>query len=88
MPSEQETFAKIEEAVRAVLDTDKGEVEPSSLLIEDLGLESIDFLDLGYELEKRFGGEVDLWGLQRALGEDVHDFRIQDIVRHLRDGRE
>jgi acyl carrier protein len=46
-------FQKTKEIVMEVFDVD--EVTPDSSLIDDLGAESIDFLDLSFKIEKEFG---------------------------------
>ena len=52
--SDRETvFQKTKEIVMEVFDVD--EVTPDSNLIDDLGAESIDFLDLSFKIEKEFG---------------------------------
>ncbi len=47
-------FPKMREIVADVLMIDEDEVMPNSRLIADLGAESIDFLDLVFQLEKEF----------------------------------
>ena len=51
----ESVFEKTKEIVMEVLDVDSDEVEPDSSLIDDLGAESIDFLDLSFKIEKEFG---------------------------------
>jgi acyl carrier protein len=56
--------ARVRRIVAEALDRPEGEVRPSSSLIDDLGAESIDFLDLVFRLETAFGiklSEDDLW---------------------------
>ncbi len=48
-------FQKVKEIVMEVLDVEADEVAPDSTLIDDLGAESIDFLDLSFKIEKEFG---------------------------------
>jgi len=55
MPSEEETFKKIQEVLEDALGVDEDEVTPEAKLVEDLGAESIDFLDIVFRLEKAFG---------------------------------
>lgn len=47
-------YPKVREIVADVLVIDEEEVSLNSRLIEDLGAESIDFLDLVFQLEKEF----------------------------------
>ena len=46
--------ARVIELVAAVLSVEPSEVKPHSSLIDDLGAESIDFLDLVFRLESAF----------------------------------
>jgi len=50
-----QTFQKIRECLVTVLGVDEDEVKAEASLIEDLGAESIDFVDLIFRLEKTFG---------------------------------
>lgn len=61
-------MSAVEERVRRIvaeaLDRPEAEVRPSSSLIDDLGAESIDFLDLVFRLESAFGikiSEEEIW---------------------------
>lgn len=51
-------FPKVREIVADVLALDEEEVEKSSRLISELGAESIDFLDLVFQLEKEFSIKI------------------------------
>ena len=55
---------RVRRIVAEALDRPEADVLPSSSLIDDLGAESIDFLDLVFRLESAFGikiAEDDLW---------------------------
>ena len=54
MPSKDEIFEKIREALVEALGVDDDEVTPEATLVGDLGAESIDFLDIVFRLEKAF----------------------------------
>ena len=54
----QAVFPKVSDTIADALGCDKEEVKLDSSLIEDLGAESIDFLDIVFRLEKEFGIEV------------------------------
>lgn len=49
-----DVYPKVREIVADVLVIDEDEVSQNSRLIADLGAESIDFLDLVFQLEKEF----------------------------------
>lgn len=54
MPTKDEVFEKIREALVEALGVDDDEVTPEATLVGDLGAESIDFLDIVFRLEKAF----------------------------------
>ncbi len=54
MPTKDEIFEKIREALVEALGVDDDEVTPEATLVGDLGAESIDFLDIVFRLEKAF----------------------------------
>jgi acyl carrier protein len=54
MPTKDEVFVKIRDALVEALGVDEDEVTPEAGLVGDLGAESIDFLDIVFRLEKAF----------------------------------
>lgn len=54
MPTQEEVFSKVQEALVDALGVDNDEVTPEATLVGDLGAESIDFLDIVFRLEKAF----------------------------------
>ena len=54
MPSNEEVFEKVKEALMDAWGVDDDEVTPEATLVGDLGAESIDFLDIVFKLEKAF----------------------------------
>lgn len=58
MASRDEIFAKVQETLVDALGVDDDEVTQEATLIDDLGAESIDFLDIVFRLEKNFGIKI------------------------------
>jgi acyl carrier protein len=58
MPSSEEVFQKVKKILVDALGVDDDEVTPTATIIGDLGAESIDFLDIIFNLEKTFGIEI------------------------------
>lgn len=58
MPSNDEIFEKIQNALVDALGVDEDEVKPDATLTGDLGAESIDFLDIVFRLEKAFNIKI------------------------------
>jgi len=54
MPTKEEVFEKVQNALVEALGVDEEEVTPEATLVGDLGAESIDFLDIVFRLEKAF----------------------------------
>jgi acyl carrier protein len=67
-------YPKVRELIAEVLVIDEDEVNLNSRLIADLGAESIDFLDLVFQLEKEFKIKIPRGQLEKnargALSED------------------
>jgi acyl carrier protein len=59
MPSEEEIYEKVREALVDALGVDDDEVVPSATLQGDLDAESIDFLDIVFRLEKAFDIKIE-----------------------------
>ena len=59
MPSEEEIFDRVREALVDALGVDDDEVTPTATLQGDLDAESIDFLDIVFRLEKSFDIKIE-----------------------------
>ncbi len=59
MPSKEEIFNGVKEALVEALAVDDDEVTQGATLVGDLGAESIDLLDIVYRLEKAFGIKIE-----------------------------
>jgi len=49
------TYDTVVEVIAEVSDIDAGDITPESHTIDDLGIDSLDFLDITYAIDKRFG---------------------------------
>ncbi|NTV91785.1 MAG: acyl carrier protein [Chlorobiaceae bacterium] len=87
MLSEKELFEKLEDAIRAVLNTEAGDITKESMFKADLDAESIDYLDISYEIEQRTGVELDfteaLQYITEKKGDDITDISVQDIIDYM-----
>ena len=86
--TDMELFTQVEGAVKEVLNTKDGDIKPESFFRADLGAESIDLLDISFELEKRTGKELDFREVVQFVNEkrgtEISDLAIQDIVDYLK----
>jgi acyl carrier protein len=53
--TEEKLYAELKKAIVETLRVDETLIKPESSLINDLGAESLDFLDINYRLEQAFG---------------------------------
>ncbi len=58
MPDQDEILSKVTESLMDALGVEEDEVTSTASLTEDLGAESIDFLDIVFRLEKAFGIKI------------------------------
>jgi acyl carrier protein len=69
--------ASIEQGVREMvaeaLARDVGDIQLASNLMEDLGAESLDFLDIVFKLEQRFGIQITRGEMEKAARGDMSD---------------
>jgi len=87
--SDQELYTEAEKVLCNVFRLSGSAVSPDTTLVGDLGAESIDFLDLGCDLEKIVDAEVDfrkLFQAKRAQseGSGVLDVTVQEVVDYLK----
>lgn len=53
--TEEKVFEELKKAIVETLSVDENAVKPESSLMNDLGAESLDFLDINYRMEQAFG---------------------------------
>lgn len=58
MPTREEILSKVQGVLSDALGVDEEEAAPDARLIDDLGAESIDILDIVFRLEKVFGVRI------------------------------
>lgn len=73
----QEIFNKVKEIIIDVLVIDEDKVQPTSRLIADLGAESIDFLDLVFQLEKEFSIKIPRGQLEKNARGDLAEAEFE-----------
>lgn len=55
----EDIFPQVRSVLVEALGVDEDEVQSQSKLVQDLGAESIDFLDISFRLEKAFGIKIE-----------------------------
>ena len=87
--SEGELLNVIEKAIRDVVNNPNLKVVGESKLMGDLGLESIDFLDISSELENSLGKEIDFKEVAEFAGKQENQpanmkiVKIQHLLNYL-----
>ncbi len=71
--SEEYIWDKVVDAFCEALGLDEDEVERDALVIDDLGAESLDFLDIAFRLERAFGIKIPRGEVQRAAEDGTDD---------------
>ena len=87
MSARTDLEARVIEIVAAVLGVERSEVTPYSSLIDDLGAESIDFLDLVFRLESAFGIKIpenEIWRGSIEPAESGNPAAIAAAVERLK----
>lgn len=89
MQQQTEMLSMIESAIRNVVNNQTLAVKADSRLVEDLGLESIDLLDVSSELENSIGKELDF----REVAEfakaksgrpaDLKSLKVSDMIEYI-----
>ncbi len=74
-----EIFAKVRDVLVESLGADEDEVTPQATLFGDLGAESIDILDISFQLEQAFGFKI-------AQGELIPESVLRD-PKYVIDGK-
>jgi acyl carrier protein len=69
----QKTEQAVREVVAEALARDVGEVKLESLLMEELGAESLDFLDIVFKLERAFDIQITRGEMERAARGTMSD---------------
>ena len=78
----ERVYPKVREIIADVLVIDEDDVSLNSRLISDLGAESIDFLDLVFQLEKEFGIKIPRGQLEKNARGDLseHEFEKGGVL--------
>ncbi|HOE26386.1 MAG: acyl carrier protein [Candidatus Aureabacteria bacterium] len=63
MVDKSQVYGKIKECLVEALGVEEAEIVPGARIMDDLGAESIDFLDIVFRLEKAFGIKIPRGGL-------------------------
>ena len=78
-------FEAVTKAIAIVMNIDAATLKLETDIIDDLGAESIDLVDIGFELERLTGLEIDLNKIrQLAMLNQSKRLRVQDFVEYIK----
>ena len=69
--SDADVFTGIVAIVATALRITPGQITPSSRLFKDLNAESLDIVDIRFQIEHTFGFKIDQGEIYRALGKEL-----------------
>lgn len=75
----ESVYPKVREIIADVLVIDENDISLNSRLIVDLGAESIDFLDLVFQLEKEFGIKIPRGQLEKNARGDLSEDEFEKV---------
>lgn len=78
LKSKNEIFDAISDIVSESLRIDKSRIESKSRLFDDLNAESIDILDIRFNIEQKFGVKINQEELINSLGDGLSVPQIQE----------
>jgi len=89
--SETEVFQKVQTVLVEALGVDEEEVNPDAKLKADLGAESIDYLDIAFQLEKAFTIKIEQKEFSQSMqgeneegeNEEVDDVTVDRVVKFV-----
>ena len=86
MANEDEVFEKIQDVLVESLGVDKEDVSREARLVNDLGAESIDFLDITFQLEKAFSIKIEQKEFAQSAqseGVESQDVTVENVVQFV-----
>jgi len=71
---DQERFERVREIIKDVTAVEDDEIYAEADLIRDMGMESVDFLNLNFKLEKEFGiASITNSDFEQVTGKELHE---------------
>lgn len=78
MTATQDTYSAVQAAVVEALGLDESEVTPNSTLLDELGAESIDLLDILFRIERQTGVKIQASDLSAYIQGGIPDDEFGD----------
>ncbi len=78
-----DTFDKVAEIIAETSEVSREEITPDSHAIDDLGIDSLDFLDIVYAVDKKFGIKVPLEAWTQEINEGKASTEDYFVIKNL-----
>lgn len=77
------TFEKVADIIAETSEIDRDKITPESNTIDDLGIDSLDFLDIVFAIDKEFGIKIPLEQWTQEVNEGKVDAEEYFILKNL-----
>ena len=77
------TFDKVAEIIAETCEIEKNEITPDSHTIDDLGIDSLDFLDVVFAIDKEFGIKVPMEDWAKEINEGNAQAKEYFLMKNL-----
>ena len=84
MNSRNDLLQTITKAIHIVMASEMSAISEKTFLSQDLRLESIDLVDLSFELEHLLGKEIGFAEVFRHASKKSKDLQVSDIINFLK----
>lgn len=81
------TFDKVADIIAETSEIDRASITPESHTIDDLGIDSLDFLDIVFAIDKAFGIKIPLEQWTQEVNEGKADTEAYFVLKNLRQNR-
>lgn len=81
----ESTFDAVADIISDVCNIDRSEIHPDSHTINDLGIDSLDFLDVTFAIDKRFGIKLPIERWMQEVNEGKVAVETYFILKNLCD---
>jgi acyl carrier protein len=78
-----QTFATVSEIISEVCNIETDKIRPESHTIDDLGIDSLDFLDVTFAIDKRFGIKMPVEAWMQEVNEGRGSAEDYFVLRNL-----
>ena len=79
----QETFDAVAEIIADLSEVDKSEITPDSHTVNDLGIDSLEFLDIVFDIDKKFGIKMPVEQWMEEVNEGTRDGDDFFVMKNL-----